>query len=320
MLIDPDDTAPSRASYMDLRRIRHFVVLAETLNFHRAAERLHMAQPPLSVSIQKLEAELGTRLFNRSTSGVSLTASGRAALSDARRLLFHAEQFREQASNAALGTSGRLLVGFVGSTSAGLLQRLVPLFRAEYPGVELVLREMTSAAILQQIGEDELDIGLVRTPLIQDTAARIVLLEQDRFVAAIPRGNPLAARADLALAELAREPFVMYSPDFAGGLHSAAMLVCQNLGFVPRVAQQATQIQTVLAMVESGLGVGLVPSVMVVRYASAKLVFRELTDLPEGSGIGLALAHKPERESGAAQRFRATAIREYAATAQPAPG
>ncbi|WPB59393.1 LysR substrate-binding domain-containing protein [Xylophilus sp. GOD-11R] len=295
---------------MDLRRIRHFVVLAETLNFHRAAERLHMAQPPLSVSIQKLETELGTRLFNRSSAGVTLTESGRAALSDARRLLFHTEQFREQAASAAHGTTGRLLVGFVGSTSAGLLQRLVPLFRAEYPGVELVLRELTSAAILQQIDNDELDVGLVRTPLLQQSSARILLLEQDRFVAAIPRGNPLAARADLALAELAGEPFVMYSPVFAAGLHSAAMLACQHCGFVPQVAQQATQIQTVLAMVESGLGVGLVPSVTQ-RFTSHKIVFRELTDLPEVTRIGLALAHKPERESAAAQRFRATAAREY---------
>lgn len=304
---------------MDLRRIRHFVVLAETLNFHRAAERLHMAQPPLSVSIQKLEAELGTRLFNRSTSGVSLTASGRAALSDARRLLFHTEQFREQAASAAQGTSGQLLVGFVGSTSAGLLQRLVPLFRSEYPGVELVLREMTSAAILKQIDEDELDVGLVRTPLLQKTSARILLLERDQFMAAVPRGNPLAARADLALADLAGEPFVMYSPSFAAGLHSAAMLVCQNRGFVPQVAQQATQIQTVLAMVESGLGIALVPSVMQ-RFTSHKIVFRHLTDLPEGSDIGLALAHKPERESAAAQRFRATAMREYVGTPEPAQG
>jgi DNA-binding transcriptional LysR family regulator len=295
---------------MDLRRIRHFVVLAETLNFRRAAERLHMAQPPLSVSIQKLEAELGTRLFDRSTSGVALTASGRAALAEARRILFYNEQFREQAMSAAQGTSGQLLVGFVGSTTSGMLQKLVPLFRAEYPGVELILRESTSGAILQQIVNDELDIGLVRTPLLESTSARLLPLERDRFVAAIPRGNPLTARAELRLSELADQPFVMYSRGYAAGLHSAAMLVCQASGFVPRVAQEATQIQTVLAMVESGLGVALVPSVTQ-RFATPKMVFRRLIDLPEVADIGVALAFKPERESGAAQRFRTLASREY---------
>ncbi|QHJ01711.1 LysR family transcriptional regulator [Xylophilus rhododendri] len=295
---------------MDLRRIRHFVVLAETLNFRRAAERLHMAQPPLSVSIQKLEAELGTRLFDRSTSGVALTASGRAALAEARRVLFYNEQFREQASSAAQGTSGQLLVGFVGSTASGMLQKLVPQFRAEYPGVELILRESTSGAIMQQIVGDELDVGLVRTPLLESSTARLLPLERDCFVAALPRGNALAARAELRLADLAEQPFVMYTRAFAAGLHSATMLACQATGFVPLVAQEATQIQTVLAMVESGLGVALVPSVTQ-RFTSQKMVFRRLVDLPEAADIGLALAFKPERESAAALRFREMAAREY---------
>ena len=124
---------------MDLRRIRHFVVLAETLNFRRAAERLHMAQPPLSVSIQKLEAELGAKLFTRESSGVALTPSGRAVLVEAKKLLFHGSQLNEMAKNAVDGTGGTLHIGFVGSASYGMLQKLLPLFRAEYPGVELVL-------------------------------------------------------------------------------------------------------------------------------------------------------------------------------------
>jgi len=116
---------------MDLRRIRHFHVLAETLNFSRAAERLHIAQPALSVSIQKLETELGTRLFDRTPTGVSLTASGVAALVEARRLLYHGEQLLRTARDAAEGTGGRLRIGFVGSAIHGLLPSLIPRFRAE---------------------------------------------------------------------------------------------------------------------------------------------------------------------------------------------
>ncbi len=295
---------------LDLRRVRHFVVLAETLNFRKAAERLFMAQPPLTVSIQKLEAELGTKLFVRSSTGVALTPSGRAALGEARRLLFHNEQFVEAAGSAAQGTGGTLHVGFVGSCTSGMLQRLIPLFRAEYPGVQLTLREATSMMVLQQLENDELDIGLVRTPLLTSTTAQLVPLERDEFMAAIPRGNPLGGRSDLTLADLANEPFVMYTRGYAAGLQSAAMLACQHAGFVPRVVQEATQVQTVLAMVESGLGVALVPSVMQ-RFVSQKMVLRKLVGLPQVAAVGLALAYRREMESGAALRFRRLAEREF---------
>jgi DNA-binding transcriptional LysR family regulator len=293
---------------MDLRRIRHFVVLAETLNFRRAAERLHMAQPPLSVSIQKLEAELGTKLFTRETTGVSLTPSGRAALAEARKLLFHGAQLGAMARSAIEGTGGTLQVGFVGTTTYGMLQKLVPLFRAEYPGVELVLRESTSVEIVQHLEDHSLDIGLVRTPLLRATSAALTVLEQDEFVAALPRGHALAGQGPLHLGDLANEPFVMYVPGAATGLHSAAMLACQQAGFIPKVAQQAVQVQTLLALVESGLGVALVPSVMQ-RYASDKIEYRPLLDVPASAAIGLALAYMPQTETPAAGRFRALALR-----------
>ncbi|MBC7380248.1 MAG: LysR family transcriptional regulator [Burkholderiaceae bacterium] len=294
----------------DLRRFRHFVVLAETLNFRRAAERLHMAQPPLTVSIQKLEAALGVRLFNREASGVTLTAAGMAALAEARQLLFHGSQMGEAARSAMGGTAGTLRMGFVGSASYGMLQKLLPLFAAEYPGVELVLREATSVAIMQQVEERTLDIGLVRVPLLRPSGASLLPLERDSFIAALPRANPLARKRGLSLSDLADEPFVMYLPEQAAGLHSAAMLACQQAGFIPRVTQQATQIQTVLALVESGLGVALVPSVMK-RFASERIVYRPLADAAETASTGLSLAYMADAHSPAAASFRRVAAREY---------
>jgi DNA-binding transcriptional LysR family regulator len=292
---------------MDLRRIRHFVVLAETLNFRRAAERLHMAQPPLTVSIQKLEAELGTKLLERSSSGVSLTATGRTVLVEARKLLFHGSQLGAIARSTLDGTGGTLHVGFVGTTTYGMLQKVVPRFRAEHPGVELVLHEATSVAILQQLEDHGLDIGLVRTPLLRSTGATLVPLERDEFIVALPRGHALAGKGPLHLGELAGEAFVRYGAGAAAGLHSAAMLACQSAGFMPRVAQQGVQVQTLLALVESGLGIALVPSVMQ-RYASDKIEYRPLLDLPQGAAVGLALAYMPQTESPAAARFRAAAV------------
>jgi DNA-binding transcriptional LysR family regulator len=296
---------------MDLRRIRHFVVVAETLNFHRAAERLHMAQPPLTVSIQKLESELGTKLFTREPSGVRLTASGRAVLAEARKLLFHGNQLATIARDALQGTAGVLQVGFVGTTTYGLLQKLLPQFRAEYPGVELVLREGTSVVILERIEDRALDVGLVRTPLLRSTSAELVPLEADQLVAALPRGHALASHGPLHLSDLAGDAFVMYGAGGAAGLHSAAMLACQHAGFVPKIVQEGVQVQTLLALVESGIGVALVPSVMQ-RYATERLLYRPLLDLSPAANVGISLAFLPQGESSAATRFREVAARVYA--------
>jgi DNA-binding transcriptional LysR family regulator len=302
---------------MDLRRIKQFVVLSETLNFHRAAERLHIAQPALSVSIKKLEEELGVQLFLRDPSGVTLTVSGKMVLQEAHKLLFHGEQLAEAASNAMDGTGGRLEIGFVGSAIHGLLQRLLPQFRTAYPGVELVLREGTSISIVQQLEDRSLDVGLIRVPLITPTKANIAVLEKDVYMAALPRGHALAAKGPLALSELANESFIIYSAQHptssAAGLHSAMMIACQTAGFTPRVAQQAVQIQTVLALVESGLGVALVPSIMK-RYVSDRIVYRQLIDTPEQASVGLALASVPDSESPAAVNFRKLSLQVFASS------
>lgn len=300
------------AKPMDLRRIRHFVTLAETLNFRRAAERLHMAQPPLSVSIQKLEADLGVKLFNRDSTGVSLTPSGRAVLLEAKKLLFHSGQLRETAKSVLDGTGGTLHIGFVGSASYGMLQTLLPLYRAQYPGVELVLREATSLTIMQQLEDNTLDIGLVRVPLLHSSKATLVPLQREDYIAALPCGNPLADKGLLKLADMAGESFIMYAPTHAAGLHSTAMFACQQAGFIPRVTQQAVQVQTVLALVESGLGVALVPSVMQ-RFVSEKIVYRAFVDFPTEAVIGLSLACMADSESASASRFRMLAVQTYAA-------
>lgn len=296
-----------RPPVMDLRRLRHFVVLADTLNFRRAAERLNMAQPPLTVSIQKLETELGLRLFERGTSGVRLTAGGQAVLVEARKLLLQSVQLGAVARHALDGSGGTLHIGFVGTSTWGMLQQVIPRFRATHPGVELVLHEATSVNVLQRLEEHSLDVGFVRTPVFRTTACTLTPLQKDVFVAALPRGHALDAQAYLKLSDLAHEPFVMYAEHSATGLHGAAMLACQAAGFIPRVAQEGVQVQTVLALVESGLGVALVPSLMQ-RYTSERICYRPLLDLSAAADIGLALAHLPTVENPAAQRLLATAL------------
>ncbi len=293
---------------LNLRRIRQFVVLAETRSFRRAAERLHIAQPPLSISIQKLEAELGVRLFERGgVGGVSLTPGGQAALVQARRLLFHNAQLLVAAKAAAAGNGGMLRIGFVGSTTNGVLQKIVRQFRAEHAGVELVLKEATSVQIVAHVNGGELDVGLARTPLLNSAQVELTPLLAEHFVAALPLGNALAYKSELRLEELAGESFVFYARGEAAGLHAMAMLACQHAGFLPRITQEATQVQTVLSLVESGLGVALVPSGFE-HNLNPRVAYRSIAGLSPAAGIGLALV-LPDMASVAAQNFRNVAQR-----------
>jgi DNA-binding transcriptional LysR family regulator len=291
---------------MDFRHLQQFVVLAETLNFRRAAEKLHMSQPPLSVSIRKLESDVGVALFTRGKDGVKLTESGEAALVDARRALFHAEQFRQMAQAASTGDGGILRVGFVGSTTHFILPKLLTQFRQRYPGVQLVLREATSIRIMQELEEETLDVGVVRVTGSSHSGTRHRALQTEQLVLAMPKMHPLVQRASLQLKDLSEEGFILYTATDAAGLRMAAIHACQLRGFTPRVVQEAVQVQTVLSLVEVGLGVALVPSISR-RFASTQIVYKTLSDFPDSASIGISVAWNPSAEIAAVRNFREVA-------------
>jgi DNA-binding transcriptional LysR family regulator len=243
---------------VDLRQLRYFVAVAETGNFHRAAERLNMSQPPLTVAIRKLEDGLGAALFERSPRGVTLTAAGRASLDFARATLAQAQGFRDAVRDGASGERGRLKVGFVGSATFELLPRIIPEYRRRFPAVELVLEEATSTEIVRNLELSVLDVGLVRLPLMETAAVDTQVVDPDELHVALPAAHRLASRSKVDLADLADDPFVLQSR--VSVLHSITVAACQKAGYVPRVAQQATQLSAVLALVRSELGVALVPS------------------------------------------------------------
>ena len=290
---------------MELRRIRHFVVLAETLNFHKAAEKLHIAQPPLSVSIQKLEAQLGVVLFERNSKGVALTTEGARILALSVRLLQAAEQVEQTALEIREGTNGSLRIGIVGSTTQQLFQKLVSAFRTAYPKIEISIHEATSTQIVEAVSSGKLDIGLIRTPILTSMDVNMQILENDHFILAMPEGHELGARP-VRLTELADMPFIVYSPEHARGLHYAMMAACQSAGFSPKTSQIAVQVQTVLSLVESHFGLALVPSVManINRY---RITYKKLEDESAVKRIGYGLVYKQDTESMATSRFRALA-------------
>lgn len=287
---------------MDFRHIQQFIVLAETLNFRRAAEKLHMAQPPLSVSIRKLEQELGVTLFDRGKEGVKLTKSGEAALEEAQKALFHANQFKLAAQAASTGVGGRLRIGFVGSATHEVLPKLIARFRRAFAGIELDLREATSIRIMDELEQEQMDVGVVRIPVSSGSGIRLTTLQTETFVLAVARSHPLADQSSVKLKDLAEKEFILYAGSDAPGLRMAALHACQLRGFMPKVVQEAIQVQTVLSLVEANMGVALVPSISK-RFVSRSVVYKTLIDFPASASIGISLAWKESTQSQAVRNF-----------------
>ena len=246
---------------MDLRRLRYFVAVAEELHFGRAAQRLNISQPPLSVQIRTLEREIGAPLLIRTQRRVELTEAGRVLLEEARRLLGQAEAAVIHVRRAAEGTVGRLTIGFVSTVDYSILPPLVRRFRQKYPGISLKLLELTGDRQQALLQSGELDLGLSILPSpASDLTMRPVFREP--LIAAVPASHPLAARRRAALRSLAAEPFIQFPRELAPGLYDLAIAACQKAGFTPNLSQEAIQMQTILGLVAAGLGVAVVPRCM----------------------------------------------------------
>lgn len=243
------------------KSLRQFIAVAEELNFRRAAQRLHMTQPPLTQGIQRLEAQLGLQLFDRSQPRVRLTAAGAALLDEARVLLSQTEKAIETARRAERGLTSLLRVSFVPSVGQHLLPDIVLAFRRDHPAAHLELTAQTSSQQLEGLRRGTVDVAIIVSPAerLATDGLGYELLTRAGVCAALPAAHPLARRRRLRLEELAHEPFVLmpaaHSPAFMGSIYSA----CSKAGFMPRVVQEASPIQAVLAMVACGVGVSLVP-------------------------------------------------------------
>ncbi len=243
---------------MELRHLRYFIAVAQECSFTRAAEWLHISQPPLSQQIADLEDELGTPLLLRTSRRVELTAAGVAFLEHARAILERVDQARSHAQAIGFGSAGRLEIGLSGSLLLGPMPQLIAAYRRSRPAVAVVLHEMTPAAQLAGLRDRKIDLSFSRTAVNDD----VLVSEQawsDPVVVALPRGHPMTKRRKLELADLKDEEFVLLRLDssaFAKYLHAC----CLDAGFVPHVSQQVVESQAIPSLVAAGLGVALVPA------------------------------------------------------------
>lgn len=286
--------------------MRQALVLSEALNFHRAAERLCMAQPPLSTAIRKLEEELGVTLFDRQPSGLTVTPVGELVLRQMRSTLSYADEIRRAAREGEAGARGKLRVGFVGSSVYSLMPRLIRAFRERYPAVELAIEESTTVDLLRAVEEHTLDAALVRFPVLGKSGAEVTLLQSDPLELAVSADSPLAERESIALSELGDTPFIVYSQARVPTMHALMMFAFHEAGIQPPVAQEAVQVPSILALVESGLGVALVPATTR-RRAGDGIRHIPLTGLPARVDFGLALATLPDAANATTRNFVALA-------------
>lgn len=285
---------------MELKHLRAFLVVAEELHFSRAAERLHMAQPPLSNLIKQLERDLGFKLFERTTRSVRLTSAGSVYREHVQLALAELDRAREAALMALGGERGRITVGLTGITTGRLLSQLARAYRMRYPDVQLALRpEAFSGPHEEALLDHSIDVAFLRHRVATSALTSRLILEEP-VVAALPVHHPLARETALSIVDLAEENFVVYPPGHGSSLRRLFFSACSDAGFRPRIIQEANGTQMLVTLVSAEVGVAVLPE-SVARFNIEGVAFRPLTG--QEHRLPVFLACRSEEPSPALRRF-----------------
>ncbi|WP_457279945.1 LysR substrate-binding domain-containing protein [Polaromonas sp. P5_D5] len=246
---------------MEFRHLRYFLVLAEELHFGRAARRLSISQPPLSLNIQQLEASVGAKLLTRNSKSVQLTAAGQAFVPAARALLDQAAQAAGHARDVGQGMAGSLAIGFSGTMLYSGLPKILERFQAEHPLLRLTLKELNSSEQLIELAHDRLDLGFVHTTRVPPELSQ-VLVSSQAFVGCLPAGHALARKRSISLQQLQGEPFAVVSRTVSPDYHERILAICTEAGFYPEIRYELRHWLSVVSLVSQGMGVALVPAAL----------------------------------------------------------
>ena len=274
---------------IETRLLRQFIAVAEELHFHKAAERLHMAQPPLSQAISRLEEKLDLSLFTRNKREVKLTPAGSSFLQTAYRTLTELEQGIEHARQVSRGIAGMLTVTSVSIACYDPLLNALRRFRQIYPAVQLVIREMPSSSQARALAAKEADIAFMRKLPFAAQHVESRLLFEEAIVMALPLDHPKAHCGSIDLRDCADEDFVFTPQALGSGYHSQLIGLCEAAGFYPNVVQEAAQLHTLIGLVSCGFGVALVPESIARLNRLDKVVFRAIRPVAESANPGIGL-------------------------------
>lgn len=266
---------------MELRQLQYFLTVAEELNFSRAAERLQLTQPPLSLQIQNLEKELGLPLFYRSNRHVELSDAGKYFADEVRKILDHIHRSVENTKRIHHGEIGNLTVGFVGSATYDILPLVLREFRSQYPDVQVHLVEMSTPKQIEGLRREEIDIGVLRPP-VHDDALQTEIVSTAPCVLAVPKLHPLTDRSHVSLSDLTPYPFVMLSRKTWAGLYDEILDLCH-----PTIQQEALEFQTVIGLVAAGLGIAVVPQ-SAMNLHTQDVVYLDMKDSLPNAAMGVS--------------------------------
>ncbi|MFP3515350.1 LysR substrate-binding domain-containing protein [Pseudomonas sp. SIMBA_077] len=290
---------------IETRLLRQFIAVAEELNYHKAAARLHMAQPPLSQAINRLEDKLGFSLLTRNRREVKLTPAGSAFLQAAYSTLTTLESGVEHARQVSQGSAGNLTITTLSIACYTPLLNALRQFREAFPKVQLSLKEMPSAQQVQAIMSAQADIAFMRRPPTDTPNMASRLLLEEAIVMALPMDHSKAQTEHIDLREFAGEDFVFTPHALGSGYHQQLIGLCKAAGFYPNVVQEAAQLQTVIGLVGCGFGVALVPASIASSFMRDKVVFRHLLPVAASGNpaIGLYVGWNTNNDSPLIPRF-----------------
>ncbi len=264
---------------VELRHLRYFLAVAETLNFRKAANKLYITQPGLSRQIAQLEEEVGAQLFDRSNKKVTLTVCGQYLKEEATSLLQQVEAMMKQVSRMQTGEVGELRIGFVGSAMQQVVPGLLKKLNSQWPGVHTVLTELANQAQIDAILNKSLDLGFIRSVHLPVGLNRMKVHE-DSFSLVLPQGHALSTSNFQSLGQLKHENFILFHSDYSHGYYEKIMSIFEHAGFYPSIAHRSVHATTIFRLVENGLGIGIVPTSLQHGFAM-NIHFIELTKIPQ---------------------------------------
>jgi DNA-binding transcriptional LysR family regulator len=264
---------------MELRHLHYFKAVAEELNFRKAADRLFISQPGLSRQIRQLEEELSVTLFDRDQRNVSLTAAGSYLKAEVDFLLNHLETIKGQLNQIQAGKIGELRIGFLGSASNQIIPRLMSKLNAYQPLVSVNLEELSNSLQVEMVKKDKLDIGFVRLNSVPDEL-EMKTIARDSFSLVVPTNHPIAAVDFVSMIQFKEESFVLFSSDYSNFYYDQIIGICRDAGFLPKIQHKSVHALTIFKLVESGLGVAIVPTSIQEGY-EINVRFMEIPDIPQ---------------------------------------
>jgi DNA-binding transcriptional LysR family regulator len=273
---------------MELRQIRSFLSIAKTLHFGRTAELIHLSQPALSLQIRALEKEVGVRLFERNRRKTTLTAAGFAFRDDAAAAVSQLDQAIRRARLAANGKLGLLRIGFISTAGSEIVPNIIRRFRELNAEVEFSLRNILTTDQIQMLAAGSLDVGFLRLPIGEHPDLEVVGIHREPFVLVVPLSHELAKKKRVRLREVSGQNFVMYERPYAPGFHDLIYGILRDAGIVPNVWQTAGEMPTLISLVDSGMGISILPA-SAVKHSVASVVACEIADAIPMSEIGIAV-------------------------------